>query len=198
MSGRKIASTALGVWLAGCASGPRATRCDDAPNAASRPDDAPVVMLAEGMGPTRLAAEVDARRALARELSRVVGPGWADWWSYVGAMRREGYPTAVATDLLNLDRFEAAGDEVGVRVWPLPDRDGMHRARATLDGDRLLSAYRQEMARADEAMARLEAERGLWSEESWAGIERLIEDIRAGRERLERARERAAAWFGTP
>jgi hypothetical protein len=164
-----------------------------------RPDDAaPVMMAAEGTGATQQAAEVDARRALARELAALVGESPPEWWSYVGAMRREGFPTAVASDLLNIDRFESAGEELGVLVEPLPRRGRTFRARAWMDVSRLAASYEEEIARADEAIARMSAERGVWSDEAWAAVERLIGDVRNGREHLARSLERVRARLWEP
>lgn len=188
MSPRCLTVAAMAAHLAACA----------AERPSVQPDDAGTTLVAQGQGPTPQAAHLDARRALARRMARLVGPAWPDWWSYVGAMRREGFPTAVATDLLNPDRFEAAADQLGVGVEPLPPVDGRHRARAALDRDRLLAAYDAEIARADEAIARLQAERHLWSEQSWAALERVIADIRAGREHLAEARDRVRERLAVP
>lgn len=185
-----IASVAATWLLLGCAA--------ERAGAPETPDAAPPPLVARGVGPTPLAASVDARRALAGALSRVVGEAPQEWWSYVGVMRREGFPTAVAGDLLNLDRFDAAADELGINVTPLPSRGGSARAEARLDLSRLLAAYDAEIDRADQGIARLSAENGVWSNESWAAVERLIADIKAGREYFVTARRRAQSGFSAP
>jgi len=180
----------LAPLVAGCASERR--------ESVATPDARPIPMVGLGVGPSPGAASVDARRVLAGQLASLVGHAPPEFWSYIGVMRREGYPTAVSWDLLNLDRFDAAADEIGVVVRARPSIDARHRAEASIDPDRLLAAYAAEIDRADQAIARLSAERPVWGDEAWAGVERLIADIRTGRDYLVSARERVRARFSTP
>lgn len=194
----RLVSLALGalVMIAGCAGDGPGVRDDRAPRAAQQAPAPQRVLHASAQGRTASLALAQAQRAVVAQLRMIVGTPPESTAAYAGTLRREGFDTHLSSELLAMDRFEQSGDRVGLTSRTLPGSGGAGAiaAEAWLDTDAVLRAYADEIANAERVLAWMESERGRWSAESWAGVESLMGNVRAGRDWLAEARARLIAW----
>jgi hypothetical protein len=111
-------------------------------------------------------------------------------------MRREGFDTHLSSELFSMDRFEQSAGRVGLssKASPSAPCSAFFNAIARLDTDALLRAYDEEIANAERVLVWMSSEQGHWSAESWAGVESLKANVRAGRDWLDEARARVQTW----